>query len=196
LPGRQRRRPTHALGAGLGVDASGGPVIDPTENVLSLVDVEKAHVAEIRALIEKYDDKLRHAEAQRNDELRNAETRRIDQLAALRVQYDEIIEGMRSTSMDRTSTLLATQLQEVKKDLSDRTSELEQFRWASSGRTSVSDPATAEALTKMAAAIESLSGSRIAGTAHSKGIGDSWGVLLGALGGGAILYEILSKIAR
>jgi hypothetical protein len=98
--------------AGKGVDSYGRPVIDPTKNVLDLV----------------------MAESKYQDSMRDAETRRINDLAALRVHYDTIIEHMRSTNLNSTSTLLATQLREVKTDLSDRTSKLEQFRWETGGR--------------------------------------------------------------
>jgi hypothetical protein len=112
----------------------GGPVIDPTENVLALVDVEKQHAQELRIADNKYNETIRNLNAKFQDALRHAETRRIDQLAALRVQYDVIIEGMRSTSLNTTSQLLATQLREVKLDLSDRTAKLEQFRWETGGK--------------------------------------------------------------
>ena len=94
--------------AGKGIDHAGGPVIDPTKNVLDLVK----------------------AESLRQDGLREAETRRINELAALRVYYEAIIEGMRSNSLK----LLAEQLRENKADSSERIAKLEQFRWETGGR--------------------------------------------------------------
>jgi len=108
---------------GEGVDSQGLPVIDPTKNVEDLVKALDATL-----------DKLRTADNKYQDAMREAETRRIDQLAALRVQYDEIIEGMRSTALKDTSMLLATQLRDVKVELADRMSKMEQFRWETGGR--------------------------------------------------------------
>src|SRR5687768_74589 len=95
-----------------------GKVIDPTKNVLDLVEAES-----------RFQNAAREAESRFQNAAREAETRRLSDLAALSVRYDEIIEKMRQTSLDSTSTLLATQLKETKNDLSDRMSKQEQFRW-------------------------------------------------------------------
>lgn len=109
---------------GEGVDRFGGPVVDPTKNVEDLVKALEVTL-----------DKLRQADTKYQDAMRDAETRRVNELAALRVQYDSIIEGMRSTALNTTSQLLATALKETKSDLSERMSKQEQFRWESGGKT-------------------------------------------------------------
>lgn len=179
MPNRQRRRPIspgpagagqdHGLGsgAGKGIDVFGGPVIDPTENVLSLVDAESRRQDGNVAWLEKH-----------HDALMKSETRRIDDLAALRLQYDtQISENLRiqvkttseliSTQLDKVTTSLSSQITAVANTFSSqitaltatinaRLADLERFRWESGGKTSVSDPATAEALQKMALAINGL----------------------------------------
>lgn len=95
------------------------PGNDPTENVKALNAAEA-----------KRQDDLRAAGEHLQNMLRQAETRRVDELAALRVYYDAIIEGMRTNSLK----LLAEQLKENKADSSERTSKLEQFRWESGGK--------------------------------------------------------------
>jgi hypothetical protein len=128
---RQRRNPP---GRGLGVDISGGPVVDPTENVLALVDVEKAHQHELRVLESRYQDAMRKAETRRVNERIEAQTIRVNELAAQKMMFDLEIAKILRTNQDAASTLLATQLKEVKNDLSDRTAKLEQFRWESGGK--------------------------------------------------------------
>jgi hypothetical protein len=118
------RRPQTQSGAGIGVDTYGGPAIDPTENVLALVDAES-----------RRQDGLRHANERFEAAARQAETRRLNDLETQRVRYETIIETMRGAQAFSTSTLLATQLKEVKENISERVAKLEQFRWESGGKT-------------------------------------------------------------
>ena len=98
-------------------------VIDPTKNVLDLVE----------AAIRRQDD-LREKSDLRHNELREAETRRINELAAQKQTFDLELAKVLRANQDAASTLLATQLKEVKNDLSDRTAKLEQFRWETGGK--------------------------------------------------------------
>lgn len=107
-----------------------GNVIDPTKNVLDLVAAAIQRQDDLRDAETKRQDALREAEKQRVNAAIEAETRRIGELAAIRVYYESIIEGMRTNSLK----LLAEQLKENKADSSERTSKLEQFRWESGGR--------------------------------------------------------------
>jgi hypothetical protein len=92
-----------------------GTQIDPTKNVLDLVQ----------------------AAIKRQDDLRDAETRRLNELAAQKLMFDLELAKVLRANQDAASTLLATQLKEVKNDLSDRTAKLEQFRWESGGQRSL-----------------------------------------------------------
>ena len=67
--------------------------------------------------------------------MREAETRRINELAAQKLTFDLELAKILRANQDAAATLLATQLKEVKNDLSDRTAKLEQFRWESGGKT-------------------------------------------------------------
>lgn len=108
----------------MGVDTFGGPVIDPTENVLGALDKESEHR-----------DALRYSDNHYQDAMREAETRRINELAAQKQTFDLELAKVLRANQDAASTLLATQLKEVKNDLSDRTAKLEQFRWETGGKT-------------------------------------------------------------
>jgi hypothetical protein len=110
-------------GHGLTVDALGRPAIDPTKNVLAWVNAES-----------KYQDAMRDAESRRQDGLRDAETRRINELAAEKLTFDLELAKILRANQDAAALLLATQLREVKNDLSDRMAKQEQFRWESGGK--------------------------------------------------------------
>jgi hypothetical protein len=100
---RQTRRSSGEVGAGLGVDASGGPVVDPTENVLALVDVEKQHQSAMLVEIGKrYDAEITHLKdigamrAAHATEIRQMETERLDSIR----QVDVLA---RNTAADRAA---------------------------------------------------------------------------------------------
>ncbi len=202
-------------GAGVGVDILGGPVIDPTKNVLDLVKAEG-----------KYTDAMREMEAKLSLQRTEAETRRVNDLAALRHSYDtRIAENLRvevkttseqlaaqlvketgslsqqisalTTSFSNQITTLTSsftnQISALTNALTPRIADLERFRWEQGGKTSVSDPATSEALTKMAKAIEGLTTSKDLTSGHTKGVADSWGWIVAGIASAAALYEILSK---
>lgn len=82
-------REPKASNAGLGVDATGGPVVDPTANVIALT--EAANVRQ---------DDLRNAESRRVDELRAAESRRIDEQARLRAEYADKLTTAEAKRID------------------------------------------------------------------------------------------------
>lgn len=139
--------PNNTTGIGVGVDRTGGPVIDPTENVRQLV----------------------LAESKYQDAMRDAETRRINELAVLRQTYETRIANMLSQSVERTSGLISTQLVQIQQTISDRVAKLEQFRWETGGKTSVSDPAISDALDKMARHVNALTIS--GGRSDARGMG-------------------------
>jgi hypothetical protein len=98
-------------------------IIDPTKNVLDLVAAGRIA-----------DAKLREADVRFNDSMAKAEKERLDQLAAQKLMFDLELAKVLRANQDAASTLLATQLKEVKNDLSDRVSKLEQFRWETGGK--------------------------------------------------------------
>src|SRR6185369_9944609 len=77
---------------------------------------------------------LRTSDGKYQDAMREAETRRINELAAQKQTFDLELAKVLRANQDAAATLLATQLKEVKNDLSDRTAKLEQFRWETGGK--------------------------------------------------------------
>lgn len=110
-----------------------------------------ARDAEVKRL-----DDLNKAETRRLDEVTQAETRRIDQLAQNRQEFQNTIRDMLAESVRTTSTLVSTQLVQIQATFDTRVSKLEAFQFTLLGRSSVADPATEAAMTRMAAAIASL----------------------------------------
>jgi hypothetical protein len=126
--------PAQEARPGIGVDARGGQVIDPTKNVLDLVQALKEMLAELRVADNKRQDELRAAEAKIQNYAREAETRRIDQLAAQKQLFDLELARVLKANVDTSALLLSTQLKEVKTDLQVELRSLNQFRWESAGK--------------------------------------------------------------
>jgi hypothetical protein len=130
---RQTRRASAPRAAGIGVDAQGGPVIDPTENVLALVDAEA-----------KFQNGMRQAESRYQDAMRVAEARRVDDMEAQRVRFETQMSTVLNTQVKTTSDLISAQLEKTTTNLgslittattalTERISQLEQFRYAAGG---------------------------------------------------------------
>jgi multidrug efflux pump subunit AcrA (membrane-fusion protein) len=133
--------------AGLGVDRHGNPVIDPTKNVLQLVEAavrrsddlaaaETRRVNEIMELRAEYTEKLSLAEAKRIDAIRAvdvsavtvASERAAAQTQVLARQVETSAEALRSSLATNAATL-AAQLTTITSQLSDRISSLEKSQY-------------------------------------------------------------------
>lgn len=190
---RQTRRPSaqSSSGAGVGVDIHGGPAIDPTENVLALVDVERRNR-----------DVLREIDNQRQDELREAEKFRVNcldgqrkefeaRIDAVVTRYETRIDAITTSSTSANSALLAKQLENIQNILGERITELEKKSWEGSGKTSVLDPATAASLAK----IESLVASRDLGTGRTEGVAKVWVTVVTVISTAAAVGAIFAAVA-
>ncbi len=163
---------------GFGVDAQGRQVVDPTENVKALVEQEKQHGLELRHLQDAHLEAIRSADTKRSDDLRSSDKEWADKFASMKERYDDKIFNIQTVQVKTTSDLISAQLSKETGSLSNqitaasaqtqmtmniisgRVDKLEQQRWEVAGRQSVSDPATAEALRSMAAAVEGLSSAK------------------------------------
>jgi len=112
---RQTRRPTgykvkrdSAMPGGrpgVGVDAGGAPVIDPTENVLALVDAQARFQREKDDLVARnLSDRIENVH-HFFDMVIVAERRRVDDLAVLKKDYDSQIAETQRGQMKTTSDL-------------------------------------------------------------------------------------------
>jgi hypothetical protein len=170
------RRPT-----GIGVDSAGSPVIDPTANVIALVEAESKRLDEARmaeskrvdeqmALRADYDEKLRQAEAKRIDAIRAvdvnavavASQRAADQASVLANQVVQSAEALR-TLVASTAATVAQSQQQLANTLSARLTTLEQAQYEGKGKQSFQDPtiaALAENVRKLVEVNATTSGAR------------------------------------
>jgi hypothetical protein len=127
--------------AGLGVDAAGGPVIDPTQNVLDLVaaaitrqddlrERDREHAKELADLTRDYEAELRKAETNRIDAIRLVDTGNVARTAetnaaaasALAAQLVATAEQNRTQVASAAAaavTSLAAALEPIQKDIRD-----------------------------------------------------------------------------
>lgn len=102
------RRPDSASdGAGVAVDAAGGPARDPTENVLALSEAANRRQDDLREAGEKhFEARLAHIdEVSKSNhahsvELSAAESRRLDEQAALRAHYSAMLSDAEAKRID------------------------------------------------------------------------------------------------
>lgn len=166
---------------GIPVDSSGGPTIDPTRNVLDLVNAESTKRDLLRDADAKYQDAMRQsqeklikiyhdtgnefqnfareAEANFSKTQRDAESKRLDQLADLRQIYDTRIADILAESVRSTSGLVSTQLLQIQSTFDARVSKLEEFRLLSTGRSSVADPQLAGTLNSITSSVSQVQAS-------------------------------------
>lgn len=135
------RSPAADSAAGVGVDAAGGPVVDPTQNVLDLVNAaiqrqddlresESRHVREIAGLRAEYTAELRKAETARIDAIRAVDVGAVNRAAEVSAQQATTLAAQVATSAETLRTqvaaaataatvALAAALEPIQKDIAD-----------------------------------------------------------------------------
>lgn len=138
------RRPARASQPelpGIGVDAYGGAVIDPSKNVLDLVDAavlrlddlreaDNRRLTEIAELRADYDEKLRKAETARIDAIRAVDVGAVNRAAEVSAQQAMTLAAQVATSAETLRaqvaaaataavTGLAAALEPIQKDIAD-----------------------------------------------------------------------------
>ena len=127
--------------AGVHTDAQGGPVIDPTQNVLDLVNaaierqddlrqVEVRHVRELIAVRASYDERLRVTETARIDAIRAVDVGAVNRAAEVSAQQATTLAAQVATSAETLRTQVAASavaatatlsaaLEPIQKDIQD-----------------------------------------------------------------------------
>jgi uncharacterized iron-regulated membrane protein len=196
------QQPKRGGKAGMGVDASGGPVIDPTENVIALTKAEAHRQDDLRKAERRYFmAQLRHVEkvgkyrTQHQAKMDAAESARIDSIrqidmqatAATNAQQLTAIQTLAAsttasaealrTAVANTATTIATQLSSTVAEFNKRLAALEQLSSERLGQQKVADPQ----MERLALMVEQLARSRAADTGKTAGLSAAWVGLLGVV---------------
>jgi len=105
---------------GLGVDAYGQPVIDPTANVIAIIEAaikrqddlreaESRHVREVAKLRAEYSMELRASEAARLDAIRKVDNEAVIRAAEVQAQQAQILASQVTTSAETLRNAAAAQ---------------------------------------------------------------------------------------
>lgn len=206
---------------GLGVDARGNAVIDPTANVISLVEAGQTRQDDLRAAQNALTaEKVRHVEAmaqlraEHSREIRQSETDRLDKIrqvdvlavstAADRAQAAiQALAAVTTTNAENlrnaltaTATTLATQLATTVAAINERIATLEKSSYTGQGKSTVADPQLAE----LVLAVNKLMAAGSVGVGKAEGLGLGASILIGAvgllstlLGIAGVLYAVLKR---
>ena len=196
---------------GLGVDKAGGPVIDPTKNVLDLVEREIKRIddmaklraqnsdAKVAALTEKIKLFARHqraldrAESERLNSIRQVDREEVTKTAAanqaaittLATSTATLAETLR-TQVAVTASAAESRQSASSQELTKRLSALELSASASMGKSTIADPQ----MERLAILVERLATAQQVGTGKSEGISDATKFLLAGVGLVATLLGI------
>lgn len=206
---------------GIAIDAGGGPVIDPTQNVLDLVD----------AAVTRLDD-LRVAENRRIDEVLAAGMRRTDDMAELRAHYEGLLSAAEAKRIDAiravdvnavavaserasaaasvlasqvvasadalralvasTAATMAQQQAQLTTQFNERIAQLEKASYEGKGRSAYADPMFSELITE----VKKLGATQSQTTGKSEGVSVAWVALLGGVSLISTLVALFSILAK
>jgi hypothetical protein len=202
-------KPTRAESPGAGVDSEGRAVVDPTANVLGLVEAANRRQDDLREAEARRMDELRRQESlwmmklldlrsDHAEELRIAEAKRID---AIRAYDTNAVAVAAQRSSDQASVLASQVAQSTEamralvartdQALSTRISALELSASQQQGRSARDDPAMSALLLE----VQQLRQATDKGAGARQGVSSSWSVVLGATGLIGTLIGIISAIA-
>lgn len=199
---------------GLGIDASGGPVVDPTANVIALNDAANQRQDDLRELTNKYTESrlsaveaLAQLRAEHAREIRLLESDRLDKIRQVDVlagntAADRALVAIQTLATSQataaetlramvqsTATTIATQTAGAMAAVTERLSALEKSSYEGKGKQALTDPQLVELMTEM----KGLRESRSESGGKFKGAQAVWGYIIGAAG---LLLAIASFALR
>lgn len=168
--------------AGVGVDAYGGQVVDPTANVLALVEaavdrLDDLFDAGVKRLDERIDALVGRiaAEGDKSTALRAQRDTYEARIGAIHTDYQKQISAILERQTDKSASVLADAVNKA----TERLAVVEKNQYTSGGQTSVRDPAIADAISKMTATMEGLSRTGNRDEGKSEGFSQIGAIVLG-----------------
>lgn len=191
---------------GIPVDKYEGATVDPTKNVLDLVQAavkrlddlaaikdktledklndERIHIREILSLTRDYEEKLKVAETKRIDSIRVVDVQAVQtandkataQAQVLATQVTTSAETLRAL-VASTATASAAQLVQIITPITDRLALLEKNQYQGAGKESVTDPLMQQLLTEMKSTRDIVTQE----TGKNNGFNAAWLYLIGAV---------------
>lgn len=201
---------------GIGVDAKGNAVVDPTANVIALneasdrrqddlrvstektIEIQFQHVEEMAQLRDAHAKEIRELESRRLDAIRQVDVtatataadRAASAIETLAKQTTADRETLR-TAVDSSARALASQNSETVAQLVGRITALELAISRTTGKEAVSDPMLSQMVTELKALRTEMSTS----TGKTEGVDKTWAMILAlaGAGGGAGLMALLGR---
>jgi hypothetical protein len=190
-------------GAGLGVDFSGGPVIDPTENVKALSEALSQRQDDLRDLNNKYLDARLDAmeksavkDATHAKEIRELESKRVDAVREIDIvarntaatQALTAIQTLAATTaaereslrslVSTTASTIAAQTDRIVLAMTDRIAVLERMSYTGQGKQAVIDPQMTDLILEM----KKLTAAGSVALGKTEGISFIGALILGGVG--------------
>lgn len=177
------------LKTGIGVDATGGAVVDPTKNVLDLVEAERkrqddlrnaqekfvaaevAHTKEMASLRADHQEKLDEKESDRLDKIRQVDITNAANSAAQTLTALQTLAAQTSATADTLRKENAAAMDSMSK----RVTQLEQQSYEGAGKQKVADPQ----MEQLRALVESLASNQQTGAGKSEGMSDAMKLAIG-----------------
>jgi hypothetical protein len=205
--GAKESNPNPSGGA---VNKFGNEVVDPTKNVLDLVNaavkriddianIRYEHQKEVADLRASYDDKLRDAEAKRIDAIRLIDTGAVTtanekanaQATVLANQVSTSAEALRAL-VTTNATTLATQLTQIITPITDRLALLEKAQYEGAGKERATDPQLLLLLTE----VKNLRDLQQNNTGRGQGMNSLWAIIIAGIGVISGIFGIISLLSR
>lgn len=190
-------------GPGKGVDAQGGPVVDPTENVKELNKASTARLDDLRVYSERYTDaqirnlekrmeiqsdhqkELDQAESQRINSIRQVDREDVAKTAASANTAIATLASQNNTTAETLRTQVANVAQAVESrqsafasDVNKRLSALELSSSEGKGKQTVADPQ----MERLSAVVEKLASRESVSTGKGEGLSAGWKILIAVVG--------------
>jgi len=191
-----------------GVGFQNNPVVDPTVNVLRLVESEVIRLNDLQAAETRRVDDLQELRSEFEDKLAAAESRRIDALRAVDVNavgvanekstaQASVLANQVSTSADAlrilvasTAATMAAQTKGITDQFTDRLAALEKAQYENKGKSGLVDPMINELTNE----VKVLREGKATSTGTVQGISSSWAILLAVIGLAALLLGMWNNL--